>query len=236
MGKSCALLALAIFSMAVTIAPAADIPTHAKIKEVKVKGETGGTLRTIAPTLEGNIAALVGLQPAYNDEPGKPVKTAVAAELHILGPDGAEIRKWNLDFAGQSIGVGPDGSIYVGGDGHVAKFDSTGKLIVKLQIPHIAEVLKDNAKIREMAEAQMKSQVESYEGMAKSFTDQIKILRDKAESRLTDEEKKKLEAAAKAEIVDEKADKEPEVNGRRIVMRRASKPSPADFKLTADEK
>src|SRR5205823_9523859 len=65
-----------------------------------------------------------------------------------------------------------------------------GKLLAKLEVPHIAAVLKDNAKLRESAEEALKAQTQSYEATMKQFADQIKTLQEQGKERLAKEQAK----------------------------------------------
>lgn len=171
-----AVLTLSVLAVASSLLSfGAEVATHEQAKAVKLQGENGAGLLTIAGTTDGKVAALLGAR-GYR-APAAGAKTD--AEVQVLNADGTVLQKWPLDFPGQSIGAGPDGSIYVAGDGQVARFSATGKLLGKIEVPHIAEVIKDNAKLSELAQAQIKSQSESYELNKKSIADQIKLLRDK---------------------------------------------------------
>jgi hypothetical protein len=162
--------------------------THEQTKTVKVQGTSGTSLQTLATTPDGKVVALVSL-PRYGAAPsGSPV-----AEVHVFDGEGKALKKWSLEFIAQSIGTGPDGAIYVAGDGQVARYSADGKLLANAEVPHLAEVLKDQAKLREQAEAQIKAQQASMEEAKKSFLDQAKALRDKGD-KLTPQEKQQLEA------------------------------------------
>src|ERR1043165_6721415 len=111
---------------------ATDVPTHDTIKRISLKTDGGAVLQTIASTPDGKIAALLS-----SSDHGSPRASKAADEVRILDANGAELSKWTLDFTGQSIGAGPDGSIYVAGDGQLAKYSTSGKLLAKLEVPHI---------------------------------------------------------------------------------------------------
>ncbi len=167
---------------------AADEATHAQSKTVSVKGENGTSLQTLAATPDGKVVALVSRSRYGGPIPGTPS----VAEVRVFDSDGNEQAKWPLEFIAQSISVGPDGAVYVAGDGKVARYSAAGKLLAQADVPHIAEVLKDQAKLREAAEAQTQARKDSIEAAKKAFTEQAKQLRDKGEDKLTDLEKQQL--------------------------------------------
>jgi len=180
---------LGCYSLLVPIATAANAATHEQTKTVSVKGENGTALQTLAATSDGKVVALVSLS-RYNAAAAK----SAVAEVRVFNADGEEESKWPLDFIGQSIGVGPDGAVYVAGDGQVARYSAAGKLLAKAEVPHLAEVLKDQDQLRASAEAQVKAQQESIAEAKKSFSEQAKQLRDKGVDKLSEEEKQQLEA------------------------------------------
>ena len=56
-------------------------------------------------------------------------------------------------------------------------YSAAGKLLAKVEVPHLAEVLKNQDQLRASAEAQIKAQKESIEEAKKAFTEQAKQLR-----------------------------------------------------------
>src|SRR3954471_16787023 len=81
--------------------PAADT-THQQVKEIAVKGEvSGNTLQTLCLDGNGNVVALVA-PGRYGDKPGSPV-----SEVKVYSAGGERVRRWKVDFIGQSINAGP---------------------------------------------------------------------------------------------------------------------------------
>src|SRR6266545_4474898 len=50
---------------------------------------------------------------------------------------------------------GPDGMVFVAGDGRVARFDRDGKPLGGIELPHLAELLKESKALRKQAEEQI---------------------------------------------------------------------------------
>jgi hypothetical protein len=164
-----------------------DAPaTHDVVATISVKGKSGNiTLQTLCVNSKGDVVALVAPPRSY----GAPQKNAVS-EVHVLSCDGKEQRVWTVDFHANSINVGPDGSVYVAGDGKVSKYGADGKLLAHKSLPHIAELLKDAKGMRKKAEEQLKQQKESfaqsiktYEGMKKKLEEKMAEDRTKLEQR-----------------------------------------------------
>jgi ribosomal protein L24E len=74
---------------------------------------------------------------------------------------------WPVKFSAQAINCGPDGQVYVAGDGRIAAFDSSGKQLNEVELPHVALIAGDSEKIRKRAEEQKQQEIESYEEMLK---------------------------------------------------------------------
>lgn len=194
-----AVLALAVVGVRADEAPKPDVPvqsaakepaaitTHEQIAAVKLDGARG-TLQTLCVNEKDEIVALVAAARGY----GAPQKGA-ESEIHVLSPEGKKLRNWKVDFHANSVNVGPDGAVYVAGDGKIARFDRDGKLQKRVELPHIAKLLVDKAGLRKKAEDQLKQQKENFERMVKTYTDMKKKIADKKEEDRTKLEKRQLE-------------------------------------------
>jgi hypothetical protein len=111
--------------------------THKVVDSISVKGEKGMTLQTLCLDGNGRVVGLVAPPKPY----GAPVKGATA-EIHLFDADGKPVEKWNVPFHATAVNCGTDGTIYVAGDGKIAKFDKDGKQIGKTtELPHLTEIL-----------------------------------------------------------------------------------------------
>lgn len=168
-------------------APAAtDVATtHQELKAVTVRGKEGNiTLQTLCVNSKGQVLALVAPPRSF----GAPVKNAFS-EVHVLDADGKELSYWKIGFHANSINAGPDGTVYVAGDGKVAKYDPSGTALGETELPHIANALKDEKGMRKRAEDQIKTQKESFARSIKTYEDMKKKLEaKKAEDRTKLEE------------------------------------------------
>src|SRR5688572_12139756 len=144
-------------------------PTYEKFTEVKVDGPGGLKLQTLCADAQGRILGLVA-QPRYFDANAK--SASAKSEVHVLTPDGKPVKKWKVDFLAQSINVGPDGTVFVAGDGQVARFDPDGKALGQVELPHIADLLKNKEKMRADAEKQLQQQRDQFDKIKKQFTEQ----------------------------------------------------------------
>lgn len=163
-------------------------PTHEKLTAVKVTGEKGHAIQTLCADSQGRVLALVAASRNFSST----VKNSTS-EVRVLSPDGKPDGSWKVPFHAQSLNVGPDGTVFVAGDGKVARFDKAGKELGQVELPHIAEQLKDKEGMKKKAEEQIKMQKESFEQAKKQFTSQLEKLEKKKPEDLTAQEKKQLD-------------------------------------------
>ena len=174
--------------------------THKVSAAIDVKGKSGLRLQTLCLDSMGRVVGLVATPKPF----GGPVKGA-AAEVQVFDADGKPLHDFKVDFHGMAVNAGPDGSVFVAGDGKIAKFDKDGKQVGKTaELPFVAELLKDTDALKAKAEAQLKREKEQFAqsigDAKKQFTEQIKKLeekkkedRTKAEERQIDQFKKLVE-------------------------------------------
>lgn len=174
--------------------------THRQSTVVTVKGQESPnwTLVAFCALADGRLIAAVGPNARYGavaadgDDSQKASKHG--GELQVLDAEGKRITTWPLAFAPQTVNVGPDGSIFVGGSGKLAHFNAEGGLLKCVDSPHVTEALKDTDGIRAQAEEQLKQQ----EAMA----NQLKPMLEQFEKQLAELEKKKSEAKIPTVIID----------------------------------
>jgi len=124
------------------------LPSHAQVDTLRLPSEPGKSpmpVRTIAIDNEGNLLAGCGgsRRTVVRTDKGYEVKTEVQpAEIRVLRPDGKVIGRWTLDFSPTAINTAPDGTVYAGGDGQLAKLDRQGKVLQTADSPGVAEMLE----------------------------------------------------------------------------------------------
>jgi hypothetical protein len=169
-----------------TPAAAPDKGTHTQVATVAVKGANNNKLQTLSITPKGEIVALVG-QSRYTP--------AKSAEVQVFDAAGKPLHKWTIEFAGQSINAGPDGNVYVAGDGQIARYSSDGKLLAKIDIPHIAEALKNQDELKKRAQASIDDDIKSYQEDVAEHQKTVETLEKKKADELTAAEKQQLRQA-----------------------------------------
>lgn len=165
--------------------------THTESARVVLRDqEHGRTLQTFCLGPDGRVFALIAPAPYYGVDDGSN-KHSVGGEIRVLDALGSERSKWPVAFTPQRLGAAPDGEIYVGGSGRLARYSSEGKLLAEIDSPHLAELTKNPEALREQAEAQRKSSIESYASQLKLFDEQIKRLEKQVQDEQAPDEGKK---------------------------------------------
>lgn len=165
--------------------------SHEQVREIVLKPVNGNSLQAICPGANGQVLALMA-RPRY----GPPTKAGKSAEseIRVLDADGQSVGSWKVNFVAQSLNRGPDGSIFVAGDGRIARFAGDGKLEAEAEVPHLTKILADTAALRQKADEQLKEQIKSFDETVKSMKDGLEALEKKDAADLTAEEKLQLKA------------------------------------------
>lgn len=179
-----------------TIAELTKGATHQVKAEVKIPaGANGVGLQTLCLDAGGNVLALVAPPRYFNA-----VDKAATSRVRKYDPDGKPLGAWDVPFHAHSLNVAPDGTVYVAGDGRVARFDKAGAAVGEpVELPFVATLLKDKAALRKKAEATLKSQKEqiarSMKEAKKQFEDQVAKIEAKPEADRSKSEKRQLQQA-----------------------------------------
>lgn len=170
----------------------AERATHRQSHQVVMRGLSYKTLtlKTFCLLPEGQIVGALG--PAQNYGIGGKTGTRHVGEIQIVTPDGQKVRDWTIPFEPQAINCSPDGTIFVAGDGKLAKYTPEGQEIAVIEAPHLAALLGDPEKLKEQAAAQLKAEQESYRTMAEDFEQQLREVEEKDPAERTKSEKRRL--------------------------------------------
>jgi hypothetical protein len=165
--------------------------THQFVKAVDVKSDDGKLkMQTLTVDPKDRVLALVAAPRNFGAAPVK----GVTSEVHVYNPTGDRSTVWKVPFHGHSLNAAPDGTVYVAGDGQIAHYDATGKLLGSVvELPHIAELFKDKDALRQKAEEQAKKQQEQMQASTKAAIQQF-------EERVKTIEAKKVEDRSKSEV------------------------------------
>jgi hypothetical protein len=119
--------------------------SHTEIATIEpVAGAGGDAIHNFCLNLDGNLLVCCGGdRQVYEVDPKDPagyqMKTiAEPSEIRVVSPGGQLMRTWKLEFTPQAIAVHTDGTIYVGGDGRLAKLNQAGRVIQMVDAPAVA--------------------------------------------------------------------------------------------------
>ena len=178
---------------------AEKLASHKLLKEVKLTGKNGNGLQTLAVDADGRVLALVAPPRGFSGN-----QKNVTSAVHILDGEGKEVSVLTVDFHASAVNAGPDGTVYLAGDGKLAKFDKKGKAIGEVvELPFIADMLKDKEKMKAKAEKQVKDQKDSFVKMVQQYKDRTAKLEEKEKAA-----KEKGEELSKTDVAQLKQNKQ----------------------------
>ena len=171
-----AMSVLAMSVLATAPLEAAPRVSHKQVQEIKVSDKSGSTLQSMTRTADGRIVALLGPSQQGGFSIGSFFKKPEAA-IQVFDKDGSQLKRWKIAISGQAIGSGPDGAIYVGGNGKIVKYDADGAVLKEIALPHLAALIADKEGLKQRALEQIENQKKSNEQMKKVYADQIEVLK-----------------------------------------------------------
>lgn len=152
--------------------------THKQKQIVKVANSSDGQkLEDFCIDRDGKILALLGPigpgddEMVFGDEDDNSLLGAASrlfsskkkktpkfeCAIHVYDSEGKLTEKWPVGFSGQAINTAPDGSIVVGGNGRVARFDVNGKKLLEAESPQMTYINDNPDEMRERAKEQLES-------------------------------------------------------------------------------
>ena len=93
-------------------------------------------------------------------------------EVRVVDDEGKIIESWEVDVKPEAVNVTSDGSILVGGEGKLFRFNATGEKLLEVESPHSKRLRTGNEKLRESAidsltrnNNSLESRITMYESM-----------------------------------------------------------------------
>jgi len=103
--------------------PAADAATHSQERLIKVAKDSGEKLTTFAIDGAGRVLAGVA---------------AESPTIRVYDSAGGLADQWRLPVRPEAINVGPEGDIFVAGQGKLLRLDATGSISLERETPNLA--------------------------------------------------------------------------------------------------
>ncbi len=152
--------------------------THEQIGTFKI-GDGDMPINAFCLNKAGRIVAACGMGPG---------------QVRIADDSGKVLQAWDVDVKPEAINVGTDGTILVGGEGRLFRFDAKGKLIQQADSPHAAVLRQSTEKLREEAIAYLNRETNNLQSRIATYEEIIAQLEKKAtEGELNDQEERMLE-------------------------------------------
>ncbi|WP_146531241.1 hypothetical protein [Novipirellula artificiosorum] len=102
-------------------------------------------------------------------------------EIRLVNDDGEILKAWEMDVKPEAVNVAEDGTILVGGEGKLFRFDAEGKQLQQADSPHAMALRAKTDQLRKEAIARLTrgrpslaSQVQLYEGMVEQIEEKKK--------------------------------------------------------------
>jgi archaellum component FlaC len=166
--------------------------SHKEETSIKVRSADGKYgLQTLTVDDDGRVLALVAPPRHFSSS-----AAGATSEVHVFDGAGKKVTSWKVNFHAQAINTDDKGTVYVAGDGKVAKFDRSGKLLGQIDLPHIKDLLKNKDELKKQAEEQIKLQKQSFENSRKQIAQMKEKLEKIAEDKRTALQKRQLQQYA----------------------------------------
>ena len=121
-----------------------ETPTHEQAAIITVPdGDQKLAIHTFCLDCDGRLLASCGGQRFLHvrSDSGYELKEVTDPScIKVLSPEGELLATWDLDITPQAMNVGPDGSIYAGGQGRIVKLDKNGKVLLTADAPNLSEL------------------------------------------------------------------------------------------------
>ena len=174
---------LGILSAAVPDVPAQAARTHLPAKVFATcEGNEGLELKDFCLTRDGQVLTLVGPAGVC----ARIIRGAAVAkgdtEVRLFNAAGEPIKQWKVDFAAEAVNIAPDGSVFLGGAGKVAKYRLDGTQLAIGEAPQMGKLLADPELLKEQAQEMIESERAARE-------ERIKLLEQQLEAQKTLEKK-----------------------------------------------
>jgi hypothetical protein len=124
-----------------------ELATHEEIESLKVEFKRLSSLRL------RQDGSLLGCD-------------ADAKVIRVIGPEGEQVDTIEVEFSPEAMDIGPDGTIYCGGEGRLAKLDAAGRVLKTATVP--AEVAPTSEENRAAAGSDRESDEKEPPGNAGS--------------------------------------------------------------------
>ncbi|MCA9050617.1 MAG: hypothetical protein KDA89_17890 [Planctomycetaceae bacterium] len=117
-----------------------------------------------------------------------------SGRIRIVDDNGTVVRSWKVAVRPESVSVAGDGTILVGGEGRLFRFDNRGKILCEAESPHMNALKINRESLRKEAVRQLTAATGNLSLRITSYERMLKMLEDKgSKADLNSSEKQVLE-------------------------------------------
>jgi len=159
--------------------PAAPRSSHKQTKIISIPiGEEKVKIHTFCVDPKGRLLCSCGGEQMVTRRTPEGFKAEVIKSspgIRVVSPAGELLAEWPVDFTPQTVNVGPDGFVYCGGAGKIAKLTMDGKIVKVIDAPNTKEMppLPEIPKEIKMSDAEIKQREERKQ----KLTEQVAAVR-----------------------------------------------------------
>jgi sugar lactone lactonase YvrE len=183
-------------------------PTHEQAAIIAIPvGEEKAAIHTFCLDADGNLlAACGGEQMTYvrGENGGEYKMIQQPSGIRVISPEGKLLETWSLEITPQAVNLGPDGRIYVAGQGRIAKLDKQGKAMITVDSPQLTE-LTPPPKVEDIPEEKLD---EAAQQAKQAKIDKLQAQQKEMRTELTEAARKMTEAKEKGAAAEQTASTE----------------------------
>jgi hypothetical protein len=174
-------------------------PTHKQSKTIQPMHDGAPiALNTFCLDKEGNILACVGGDTMAYEMDGdthKVVKKEAPKLVQVYSPDGDLLKEYPVPFKPTAINIAPNGTLFVAGEGMVAKLESNGEVRHVVRSPHVDQDMDAlRERIVEAAKVEAEQFTNSFQQQIEAIEKRIERLTQNPEQELNERDQRRLAA------------------------------------------
>jgi hypothetical protein len=182
--------------------PAGPLSSHKQTKIISIPiGEEKVKIHTFCVDPKGRLLCSCGGEQMVTKRTPEGFKAEVIKSspgIRVVSPEGELLAEWPVDFTPQTVNVGPDGFVYCGGAGKIAKLTMDGKIVKLIDAPNTKEMppLPDVPNEIKMSDAE----VNEREERKQKLTEQVAAIREEMtdlRTKLMKDDQPKIDQLAK---------------------------------------
>jgi len=164
--------------------PASPTSTHQQTKIISIPmGDQKVQIHTFCVDSKGRLLCSCGGEQVVMKNIEGGFKSEIVKNepgIRVVSPEGKLLDVWEVDFTPQTVNVGPDGFVYCGGAGKIAKLTADGKIVKVIDSPNVKEMkpLPEIPEEIKMTDAEKEERAKQKEHLSKQVAELRKEMSD----------------------------------------------------------